>query len=98
MRKNEKLYIVEYITDKGLTGKYTTIAASNTRHAAKIAYKINENRIISPLLKDRGNIEKITNIRPEMLTPKQEYLKRKKLIKRLAHEDFLYSRKANKRI
>lgn len=83
MRKNVKLYIVRYITDKGKEGKYTSIAANNTRQAAKIAYRINKNRIKSPLLPDRGNIAKITNIRPEMLTAKQEYLKNKKYIKHL---------------
>lgn len=83
MRKNEKLYIVRYITDKGKEGKYTCIVANNTRQAAKIAYKINENRIKSPLLPDPGDIIKISNIRPEMLTAKQEYLKNKKYIKHL---------------
>lgn len=83
MRKNEKLYIIKYITNKGKEGKYTCIVASNTRQAAKIAYRINENRIKSPLLPDPGNIEKITNIRPEMLTPKQKYLQNKKYIKHL---------------
>lgn len=93
MRKNEKLYIIRYITDKGYTGRYTCINASNTRQAAKIAYKINENRIKSPLLEDRGDIEKITSIKPEMMTPKQKYLINKKFIKKLSHDDFLCTRK-----
>lgn len=63
MRKNEKNYKVTLQTTTGAILTKYCIEASNPRQAAKIARKMQNIRVKSPLIKDTGDALKIMDVK-----------------------------------